>query len=205
MARSGGGFIRDNAFMVAAVSLPVLVAGLFILASVVPRWTEPSPAYDLILKVSRPYNQSPATVLVDFNVRDGRVEATLRPPVPLDVYGQPWALLRYDHETMSVEEIPLDLPAAMAEGDPPRTFVVESLATSRVSAQSAAPDGYELRTRTNRSPGLVGELFGMGRYRQTVALVNRGRVIDVTLPSPYGDPYQSSVYAVGWILDEGAR
>ena len=34
---SRGGFLRDNAFMVAAIALPVLVAGLFILASAVPR------------------------------------------------------------------------------------------------------------------------------------------------------------------------
>ena len=47
MARSGGRFIRDNAFMVAAIALPVLVAGLFILASAVPRWTVPPPSYDL--------------------------------------------------------------------------------------------------------------------------------------------------------------
>ena len=137
-------------------------------------------------------------------VLDGRVEATLRPPAP-NVYAQPWALLRYDHETMSVEEIAIDLPATMAQGEPPRTIVVDRLAAIRVSPQTNAPDGYELQTRTNGSPGIVGDLFGMGRYRQTAALVNRGRVVEVNLPSPYGDPYQSPVYSVGWILDDGAR
>ena len=190
--------------MVAAIALPVVVAGLFVLASAIPRWTVPPPAYDLLLKTTRPYNQSPATVLVDFNVLDGRVEATLRPPAP-NVYAQPWALLRYDHETMSVEEIAIDLPATMAQGEPPRTIVVDRLAAIRVSPQTNAPDGYELQTRTNGSPGIVGDLFGMGRYRQTAALVNRGRVVEVNLPSPYGDPYQSPVYSVGWILDDGAR
>ena len=93
--------------MVAAIALPVLVAGLFILASAVPRWTVPPPSYDLLLKTTRPYNQPPATVLVDFNVRDGRVEATLSPPVP-NGYAQQWALLLYDHETGNVEEIAID-------------------------------------------------------------------------------------------------
>ena len=190
--------------MVAAIALPVLVAGLFILASAVPRWTVPPPSYDLLLKTSRPYNQPPATVLVDFNVRDGRVEATLSPPVP-NAYAQPWALLVYDHKTGSVEEIAIDLPAAMAQGEPPRTIEVDSLAARRVSAQTMAPDGYELRTRSSGSPGIVGDLFGMGRYRRTAALVNQGRVVGINLPSPYGDPYQSSVQSVGWILDEGTR
>jgi hypothetical protein len=190
--------------MVAAVALPVVVAGLFILASAVPRWTVPPPAYDLLLKTSRPYSQTPATLLVDFAVREGRVEATLTPPAP-NAYAQPWALLRFHHETMSVEEISIDLPAAMAPGEPPRTIVVRELAAMRLSPQTTAPDGYELQTRTNGSPGIVGDLFGMGRYRQTAALVNRGRVVSVDLPSPYGDPYQSPVYSVGWILDEGAR
>jgi hypothetical protein len=45
----------------------------------------------------------------------------------------------------------------------------------------------------------------MGRYRQTAALVNRGRVVPLELPSPYQNPYQSPVYAVGWVLEEGAR
>ena len=200
--QSRGGFLRNNLFMVAAIALPVLVAGLFILASAVPRWTVPPPSYDLLLKTTRPYSQQPATVLVDFNVREGRVEATLSPIVQ-NTYGQPWALLLYDHETMNVEEIRIDIPAAMAQGEPPRTIVVDSLAARRVSPQSTAPDGYEFQTRTNGSPGIVGDLFGMGRYRQTAALVNRGRVVAIDLPSPY-DVYQSPVSSVGWILD-GAR
>jgi hypothetical protein len=201
---SRGAFLRDNAFMVAAVSLPVVVAGLFILASAVPQWTVPPPSYDLLLKVARPYNQAPATVLVDFNVRNGRVEATLSAPVP-NGYAQQWALLLFDHETMNVEEVTIDLPAAMAQGEPARTLVVDSLAARRVSAQTMAPDGYEVQTRSSGSPGIVGDLFGMSRYRQTAALVNQGRVVALNLPSPYGDPYQSQAYSLGWILDEGAR
>ena len=201
---NGGGFLRNNAFMAAAIALPVLVAGLFILASAVPRWTVPPPSYDRLLKTTRPYTQPPATVLVDFNVRDGRVQATLSPVVP-NGYAQQWVLLLYDHETGNVEEIAIDVPAAMAQGEAPRTIVVDSLAARRVSPQTSAPDGYVLQTRSSGSPGIVGDLFGMGRYRQTAALVNQGRVVGLNLPSPYGDPYQSPVYSVGWILEEGAR
>ncbi|NOT26754.1 MAG: hypothetical protein HOP16_11695 [Acidobacteria bacterium] len=204
MPHDGGRFLKDNAFMVAAIALPVVVSGLFILASAIPRWTVAPPTHDLIFKAQRPYTQPPAAVIADFNVRDGRVEVTVRPSPP-NSYMQPWSLLRYDHDTMTVEEIPLDLPPAMAEGATSETRVIESLATTRLSAQSVAPDGYELRTRTNGSPGIVGGLFGMGGYRQTASLENNGRIIALNLPAPFGDPYQSPVLAVGWVLDEGTR
>jgi hypothetical protein len=198
-----GRFLKDNAFMVAAIALPVVVSGLFILASAVPRWTVAPPTFDLIFKAQRPYTQPPAAVIADFNVRDGRVEVTVRPSPP-NSYMQPWALLRYDHQTMGVEEVPLDLPPAMTEGAAPETKVVESLAMVELSPQSVAPDGYELRTRTSGSPGIVGDLFGMGRYRQAASLEKNGRIIPLNLPSPFGDPYQSPVLAVGWVLNEGA-
>jgi hypothetical protein len=204
MPHGGGRFLKDNAFMVAAIALPVVVSGLFILASAIPRWTVAPPTFDLIFKAQRPYTQPPAAVVADFSVREGRVEVTVRPSPP-NSYMQPWALLRYDHQTMSVEEIPLDLPPAMAEGAAPETKAVESLAALRLSPQSVAPDGYELRTRTGGSPGIVGGLFGMGRYRQTVSLEKNGRIIPLNLPSSFGDPYQSPVLAVGWVLNEGTR
>lgn len=203
MPQKRGSFVKDNAFMVAAIALPVAVAGLFILASGVPRWTVPPPAYDLIFKAQRPYTHPPPAVLADFNARNGRVEVTVRPSPP-NSYMQSWALLRYRHDTMTVEEIALDLPGTMAADAEPETMPVEPLAMTRVSAQSTAPDGYQLRTRTSGSPGLVGDLFGMGRYRQTAALENNGRIVAVDMPASFGDPYQSPAFAVGWVLDEGA-
>jgi hypothetical protein len=64
-----------------------------------------------------------------------------------------------------------------------------------------APDGYELKTRTTGGAGLVGDLFGMGRYDRNVSLVNRGRVITLALPATY--EYYPPVYAVGWVNDDG--
>jgi hypothetical protein len=196
-------FLRDNAFIVAAVVLPVVVAAFFLVATVLPRWTVPAPAYDLVMRTTRPYDSTHTGVIVEFAVRGGRVEATLRPPAPPNIYAEPSALLLFDHEMMSVREIPLELPTRMDEGEPPRTIVVEALSDRRVSPQAAAPDGYALQNRTGGGPGLVGDLFGMRRYRQTAVLVNEGRVVPLNLPSPYRDPYQPPVYHVGWVLEEG--
>jgi hypothetical protein len=203
MASATAAFLRKNAFLVAAVALPALVAALFLIASAIPQWTVPPPAYDLVLRVARPYDAARSRVTVEFAVRDGRVEATVR-PAPDNAYVQSWALLLFDHETAAVQEIPLDeLPASMADGVEARTIVLDVLAGRRVSAQPAAPDGYELRTGARGGTGLIGDVFGMGRYRQNTALVNRGRVVPLELPSPFQDPYQSAVHAIGWVLDEG--
>jgi hypothetical protein len=197
----GGRFLRDNAFLVAAFALPVAVVLLFLVASVIPRWTVPPPAYDLVLRASGQYDPA-RRISVEFAVRDGRIEATVR-PLPEHGYPQIASLVLVEHATMNVREIPVPLPATMAENDPPQTIVVEALAGRRVLAQAKAPDGYEFEVRTRRGPGLVGDLFGMNRYDQAATLVNRGRVVPIVLPA--ASPYQAPVYSVGWLVDGEGR
>jgi hypothetical protein len=42
----------------------------------------------------------------------------------------------------------------------------------------------------------------MRRYDHPVLLVNRGRVVEIRLPSPY--EHQPAAF-VGWLIDEGTR
>src|SRR5215813_11728655 len=69
------GFFRHNAFLVAAVALPVIVVAFFLLATAIPRWTVPPPAYDLVLRVGKSYEQPRPQVAVEFKVDDGRIVA----------------------------------------------------------------------------------------------------------------------------------
>ena len=121
MASGSRRFLRDSAFLVAAAVLPLLVVAFFMLSTAVPRWSVPDPAYDLLLRAEGGYDGRPGNVAVDFTVRDGRVEATPR-PVPPNTYRPPAALFRFHHETLTVSEVPLDLPDSLAEGDSPRTI-----------------------------------------------------------------------------------
>ena len=194
-----GRFLRDNLFLVAAVSLPLVVVAFFLVASIVPRWLVPPPTHDLLLRVDGSYEQPTSRVLVDYHVRDGRVEATIR-PLADNLSLQPPALFLVDHATMTAREITVDLPTSMAENDPPKTFVVEALAGRQVLAQPTAPDGYQLEERNQGGPGLVGEVFGMNRYDRRPAIVNRGRVVTITLPARFR--FLSSVQPVGWIVPE---
>jgi hypothetical protein len=193
-------FLRDNAFLAAAVSLPVLVVAFFLLSAAIPRWRVPPPAYDLLVRSST-YDQAGPHVSIDFEVRDGKVQATAR-PVAANLSPQRSNLWLFDHKTMNARRIPVDVPD-LKEGDPAKTFVVAALAGRQVITTSNAPDGYEFRTRSDRGAGIVGDLFGMRRYDQSVAIVNRGRVVPIELPVP--NEYYAPTYAVGWVLDEGQR
>jgi hypothetical protein len=194
-------FLRDNVFLVAAVSLPILVVGFFLLSSAIPRWRVPAPAYDLLVRGGE-YDQASQRVSIDLDVRDGVVQATVR-PVPLTQYVQRSTLWIFDHKTMKARRVPIDVPD-LKEGDPAKTFPVADLAGRRVNSTPNAPDGYELRAPLDRGgPGIVGDIFGMRRHSSRVAIVNRGRVVPLELPTPY--EYYSPVYFVGWVLDEGQR
>jgi hypothetical protein len=190
------GFIRNNLFLVAAVTLPALVVVFFLLASALPRWFVDPPSYDLVIRAAKPYPRTPPRVSVEFRVRDGALEAVVRPAKP-DSYEQQFQIFLYEHETMNLREIPVDLPVSLPDGSEPAIIPVDAFGGRRIVQQMKAPDGYELQTQPSRGPGIVGDLFGMRRYDRSAALVNKGRVVPLPLPSGY--EYLTSVYAVGWL------
>jgi hypothetical protein len=192
--------VRENAFLVAAVALPLIVVGFFLVASAIPRWSVPAPAYDLLLQASSYSDQNRARVVVDFRVRDGRVQAVVRPLPPSNTYVPPLPKLYvFDHTTQSVREIPFDVPD-VGENDQPVTVPVPALARHRVMTDARAPDGYELQSRTRHGGGIVGDLFGMRSYDDRVALVKGARVVPIELPARQ---YGYSPSAVGWIVEDG--
>lgn len=193
-------FLRENAFLVAAVALPGLVVAFFLLATAIPRWTVPPPAYDLLVRVPRAFDGPRRQMTVELNVRDGRLEATVR-RLPYG-FSQIPVLFLYDHRTSNLREIPIALPETMA-ADETRTIAVDAAPGRRIVIEAKAPDGYALEARNSNGTGIVGEVFGMRRYDSGMALVNRGRVIPLALPPPYEAQY--GVSSVGWIVDDGAH
>jgi hypothetical protein len=193
---------RNNLFVIAALALPVLVVFFFLLANFVPRLMVAPPAHDLVVRVSRPWEASLPRVSVDYAVRDGRIEGVVRPVPEPNGYPQLWTLFLLDHQTFSARELPVSLPASVPAGETV-TVRVDALEGRTISARSLAPDGYELRTRTSRSPGIVGEIFG-GSRADAIGLSKGSRVVSFTLPAPY--EYQSSsVSPVGWVVNTDAH
>lgn len=205
------GFLRGNIVLVAAFVLPAIVAILFILATAIPKWTVPPPEHDLVLRVEQPYASPPPDVTVEFAVRDGKVEAIVRPVVRPDSpaiggpYTQRWALLLFDHAAMRVREIPVDVPRSLPQGET-RTVAIEALAGRYVTAGDTAPDGYRVASVSGYGGGgIVGELFGMNRrYRPGVSIGKEGRTIALELPASYRDVY-GAIVPLGWVRDDGGR
>lgn len=155
MTPAPGRTLRDNAFLVAAVLLPVLVVSFFLLATAVPRWTVPPPAYDLLVRGLRPYDQTRSKVAYDIDVRDGQVQVTIR-ALPTDGYAQRPALFLVDHQTLNAREIQMHLPETLPAGDPPRVIVIDAVPGRRVMAQANARDGYALEQRPYHDTGILG-------------------------------------------------
>jgi hypothetical protein len=201
-------FLRDNIVLVAAFVLPAAVAVLFIVATAIPKWTVPLPEHDLVLRVEQPFTAPAPEVSVDFGVRNGQVEAIVRPagrsenpsiPTPLPPR---LALLLFDHKAMRAREVPLDLPRSLPQGET-RTITIEALAGRQIIAGDTAPDGYKVESLSGgNGGGIVGDLFGMNRrYRQSVTIRKEGRTIVLDLPAPYRDVYAVSV-PIGWTNDD---
>ena len=194
-----GGWLRGHGFFVAAAALPIVVVAFFLISTAIPRLTVAPPAHDLLLR-AHAYDRPPTRVAVDLVVRDGQVLATAR-VAPENSYPSRTTLWLFDHATFSLREIAVDVPE-VAPGEPPRTSTVAALEGRRVLPQTTAPDGYELRSRSHNSPGIIGDLFGMGRYNETISIAKNGRVIPITLPSPHEHQTPS---LVGWIVNGGGR
>src|SRR5262245_12207196 len=158
MGQGSGRFLRDNAFLAAAVCLPLLVVVFFVLASIVPRFLVAPPAYDLLVRANDLYSQTSTRVAVDFAVRDGAVAVVVR-PMPANGYGTRSRLFLFDRATMNVREVPVEMPEPpedFKESDPPRTRRIAALSGRRVLDQLRAPDGYQLESRGSRGAGIVG-------------------------------------------------
>jgi hypothetical protein len=194
-------WLRENAFLAAAVCLPLVVVVFFVLASVIPRWVVAPPRYDVLIRLNGRYMPTNTHTVIDFAVRAGSVEVTVS-RTGASEWGSRARLFLFDHATMNARELPVELPDQVDDlkaGDPPRTRRVEALAGRRVLDQLKAPDGYQLENRGTSSAGIVGELFGMHRYGSQPSLVNNGRVIPIQLPLPMEDIYYSPASFLGWL------
>ena len=193
------GFLRDNVFLVAAGLLPILVVGFFLLATAIPRWTVPPPAYDLIVKGYKPYSGDVRLkVSYDLDVRDGRLQLTVR-PLATEQYQNKPVLFLIDHTKLDARSLPLTLRETPP--DAPETTALDPVPGRALLDGAKAPDGYTLETRPYHSTGLLGDLFGMHSYQSGMVLMNRGRVIPVALP----EPFDSQIYFVAWVSKEGSR
>ena len=132
--------LRDNAFLVGAVSLPVAVVGLFLLVTAIPKLTVSPPGYDLLLQTTE-YDRAHSSISVELFVRDEALQARLR--VVKDAQTPRVRLWRFDHTTLSAREVPMNLPTLAGDVD------VRKQSSSRRCAAAGLSPIRRLRTATS--------------------------------------------------------
>jgi hypothetical protein len=191
-------FLRKNLMIVVSIALPLLVALLFALASVLPSLYSNPPAHDLLLSLHGRSTARSSQVRISLEVNDGQVKVMAKKSEKDANYQNNPRLFRYSHLSGEVREINIPIPENMAMGERGSEVRVAELASLRVSDALRAPDGYEFRGR-RRGGGLITELFGGSRNRTDVSIANNGAVVRLRLPA--SDYWYNDVRFVGWVIE----
>ncbi len=212
-------WLKENVFIVAALALPLLVAGLFLVVSAVPRLLVDDPRYDLLFAITDS-GAPDSDVALSFRLEDGGVWADASASARY-VSGRQ-QLYRFDAATMKVRRIDVNIPEGVRQTlsriatrnltqssqDPsvppaplvyPVPFRVSETAGLSLIESTVAPDGYEFADHAG-DRGLFGELFGMGSSRFSVRIVKHGRIIALQIPDRHtGRYYYANAMLLGWV------
>ncbi len=206
-------WLRENLFLIAAVVLPLAVAGLFLLATALPRVFVEDPQFALLVSIEQHLPQHTSfgvhlqvadkhLLAEAFYNRDSRFfeHTHVYRYVPGHDMPERFDLtipddLRRSLESMAEDadrqesRLPLPLPAALRD--------VELITTI------TAPDGYRFRNDYRGGAGLFGALFGMGSRSRVIAIEKGGRVIELGADIEPLDRYgYHNVRFLGWIAVE---
>jgi hypothetical protein len=198
-------WFKNNVFLVAAISLPLLIILLFGLATVLPRWWVQDPAFDLLFQVN-PGGQVQEPFGVSFHATGVGVMAT----VAYDHDGRRlprhrlYRFVSGDGETRELSfTVPAPVKTRLRQSDADEGYVTEEVPVDSADFglldARIAPDGYQARAGRYRGSGLFGELFGMRSRRNHFSIVKDGRVIAVPVPDDNGYYYYNQAQVLGWI------
>jgi len=190
-------YMRQNPMIAAGILLPLVIVVFFVLATAIPKWMVEPPGHDFVFTVPDNRGSKPAIEL-RFDVVDDRLRARL---FKTDLtYRSVQSLYLFDHETLDVREITIDIP-----GDP-ETFEdgdeidLADVANRPISTARKAPDGYEIRQPRYRNDNLMTVLFGSNR-RNRLSIHKSGAVIDIPHPGNNAYYYYYNVNFLGWLTD----
>lgn len=198
-------FIKENLVLVSGIALPVLlVAGFFVLTHVPKAMLEP-PQHDFLLAAYRYDYQQPPGNHLSFDVKGGRLVATVTPPGDSGshVYRQHASIFRYSSRENRFSEIAFELPEELDEIEDPAEFPVSEVAELELDKRAQSPDGYTFEFLGYRSRGgLLGEIFGMGRrHDNQYVLKKNSAYFDLPKPTPDGYYYGENLRFIGWVTN----
>ncbi len=185
--------LKDHFFLVAGITLPVVVVSFFLLAQYLPsRWVDP-PRHDLFF-VCQQFERTRSSALVQ--VVDSKLE------VQWSHFEEPEQrsrdrLFRYDAASDSVEEVPLTAPKSLLDQAPSATQLLDPWSSFLISSHRTAPDGYEYEWSRYRHSGIL-EIFGGTRRKSPATISKGGRRIPIPHP---GLSWQEPRF-LGWVIAE---
>jgi hypothetical protein len=189
-------FLKDNFAIVAAIVLPLILALLFALSTLVTRVTVDDPKYDLL--IADEYYSGNSTFAL--NVVNDRLIISYAPPQKDAngnyMYGTKPRLWRVRVPDMKVEQVSLQEPTDKVARD----IQIPGITDVPVSATQPGPDGYNFTNSYSYGNSLMSEIFDMDRgQRYRVAIYKDGR----TVPIRIGDGHTYyNMHFIGWITED---
>lgn len=187
---------RQNPMLAAGILLPVVVVVFFVLATMIPRWLVDPPGYDFVFTSMQGNSTGPAIELsyaVDGDRLRARMYKSERP------YRNVPRLFLFEHETQSVREISVSLPATADEIDNGDYVEIPGLESRTVSTSRTAPDGYTVHGPDYRGGGMIFPFY-RSRGSNALSLSKSGAVIEVPQVGDRGAYYYNATF-VGWLTD----
>lgn len=188
-------FLKENIVLVAAITLPALLAVVFAFSALLTNVSVEDPKYDLLVVTDNNYDRQPYQI----NVPNDRVVIRyqeIKNEHGIIQYGNKPRLWKIHVPEMSVEEIPLNLP----ENQTSYNFQIPGITDVKISNKSVAPDGYEFTNYYRGDNNLMTEIFSTGssRYDDNAVLVKDGRVVKIKFHDG-SSGYNTNL--LGWIIE----
>lgn len=190
--------LKDNAFLVASVALPLVVVLFFLVARTLPAILVAPPAHDVLFSVPDYTASDQRSLRMEVRVVDNRLQVRwtrLEEPS----YQVAHRVYRFHSEAGTVEEVQLPEPADPETLEGTTNLIVEDLSAYSVDSGPTAPDGYEFKASGRGGSGLMNELFGSRRRGSRSVLSKNGRTI--AIPTIDTIPYRDAqVRFLGWLI-----
>jgi len=196
-------FVRDNLAIVAAIALPLILVGVFVISTAVTNRVVDDPRFDFLMATNFYGGQNEAFY---FDVVQNSLKISYTFPTKVNggyQNGNIARLWRVHVPAMTVEEISLVPPQRGADDADGKRIPVEIAGVSdlRMNTSQPSPDGYVFRETYDYDNNFMIEIFGGRRNGGPVsAIVKDGRVIPVTgLGGPRYSYY--NIHFIGWIAE----
>lgn len=195
-------FIKQNASLVLALALPLILAVFFLISKQVSVTDHPPPAHDFILGQDYSYDQRFEIAVVNdrlsvkFNYPTAQEAQNIAPIKAPDLY-------LVNAKTLVAEPITLELPADARSPGPGKhgtaiQLSVPKLESLKLTPVKIAPDGYELDAYGYyRDGNLMTEIFSARNHNSYGPTLRK----DGTRHDIKGlDMHSSNLTVIGWVV-----